>query len=888
MRAAPLDVARRTAPWLWGALVAAWVCDVFFRLAPGEMPYNHETYGYVHRIVEFQDLLRAGYLFPHWAVDFRGGLGSPYFGYYQPGFFYLASLFAFVLPMPAALATTLWSLTLAGYGGVLALVRARFGVVAGMFAGTAFLLAPYVHTELTWRGDFSEAMGMMLLPATMHWLTAWLDGGGRGYWRALAAGAAGSIVSHPVAGLFGYGALVVVTACWVAMGCDRRRAAAALGALGVGVGLAAFYLVPIALDWHLVQGDLLTKHLSEQPLQFVELRELFAPRARSSRWPVPVALGLPAMLLAALAVATAAWRWQRRTPAQRRFVVAMLVLASGTVWLLHPSSRVLWEAVPLLRMAQFPWRALFVLTPVLAIVGGCLVEGRRTLAAIGLVLYAASTYAYGPAPVRHWWPHPADARAIASGFVAPDAANEWLPKGAMLMKGPTLRTAPTCAGICRVEDFERTTARLQARITTAGRAEVVLPHYYFPVGWTATLDGVEVPLERTAEGLMRVVVEKSGRLDVRFGTTPARRLGVTVSAAVLGLLVLGAVMRRRRASRTAAGLLALVVFCTGTIGCRSVTYLARGGLAEARILWRRQPIADLLARSDLDRDLRERLALVLQVRTFAAEGLGLDVGESFTTFADVDGDAVVWVVSAAHRDRLEPYTWWYPVVGRVPYQGYFERAEAEDAARRLAAQGLDVDVRAASAFSTLGWFSDPLLSTTARTAPVALAETVIHELFHATLYVPSAVEFNESAATFVGHRGAMAFFCDGPGRDTARCGESQARWRRVRAHARLLERYVRRVRALYAANLPEPARERVRARLAEHAARAVRRRGLGAPDELSPPNNARLLAMLAYETDLAAFERLAPAAATLPTAIERIVGAARGARDPFAAVCALD
>ncbi len=334
--------------------------------------------------------------------------------------------------------------------------------------------------------------------------------------------------------------------------------------------------------------------------------------------------------------------------------------------------------------------------------------------------------------------------------------------------------------------------------------------------------------------------------------------------------------------------LALVVLCAATIGCRSVAYLARGGFAEARLLWRREPIAGILARPDVAPDLRERLQLVLDARTFADETLGLRTGESFTSFADVDGEAVVWVVSAAYRDRLEAYRWWYPIVGYVPYHGHFERDDAEREARALAERGFDVDVRPASAFSTLGWFADPLLSTTVRAAPVVLTETVLHELFHATLYVPSAIEFNESAATFVGHRGAMAFFCRAPGRDAARCEESRTRWRRVQMHARLLERYVRRLRTLYASALPAAERERMRARLAERAARVVRRRGLGSADEIFPPNNARLLAMLAYETDLMTFDRLAPTADALPAAIERIVAAARGHGDPFAAVRALE
>ena len=109
-----------------------------------------------------------------------------------------------------------------------------------------------------------------------------------------------------------------------------------------------------------------------------------------------------------------------------------------------------------------------------------------------------------------------------------------------------------------------------------------------------------------------------------------------------------------------------------------------------------------------------------------------------------------------------------------------------------------------------------------------------------------------------------------------------------RAHGRFLARYVLRLRGLYAQQLPPAVRDAWRVRLAARAARAIRARGLGTGDDLSPPNNARLLSMVAYETDLSAFERLAPTDGALPSAIERIVGAARGASDPFAAVRALE
>ena len=336
--------------------------------------------------------------------------------------------------------------------------------------------------------------------------------------------------------------------------------------------------------------------------------------------------------------------------------------------------------------------------------------------------------------------------------------------------------------------------------------------------------------------------------------------------------------------RRAAVALALAAAAAGCAAFEGAGYIARAGWSEARILLRREPIAVLLERPDVDPALRERLALVLAVREFAADRLGLRVGDSYTTYAQVDHDATVHVLSAARRDRLEAHAWWYPVVGRLPYRGFFDRGAAERAGRRLEARGLDVDVRPAVAFSTLGWFADPLLSTAATGPPVEVAETVIHELFHSTLYVPGAAAFNESAATFVGHRGTIAFFCEG-GAD-ARCAEAIRRWRATRARGAVLARLARGLDTLYAAAPPEGARERGRAWLARAAARTLERQGLGAGG-LVPPNNARLLGQLLYLRDLDAFERLAPDDTALGTAVASVIDAARGARDPFASVRAL-
>jgi len=149
---------------------------------------------------------------------------------------------------------------------------------------------------------------------------------------------------------------------------------------------------------------------------------------------------------------------------------------------------------------------------------------------------------------------------------------------------------------------------------------------------------------------------------------------------------------------------------------------------------------------------------VLDAREFARDSVGLRVKESFTQFTQLERDTLVLVLSGAHRDRLATYSWWFPVVGRVPYKGYFDYDRARAAARRLRDRGYDVSLRPAAAFSTLGWFNDPLLSTTLALDSVNLANTVIHEVTHSTFYAPGEAVFNESFANFVGARGAEWFF----------------------------------------------------------------------------------------------------------------------------------
>jgi len=198
---------------------------------------------------------------------------------------------------------------------------------------------------------------------------------------------------------------------------------------------------------------------------------------------------------------------------------------------------------------------------------------------------------------------------------------------------------------------------------------------------------------------------------------------------------------RRRAGRALGAAAALAAFyLAGTADGR---WLARAAWEEGRILARRRPIAELAAAgSGVDERTRGKLQLVLGAREFAAESLGLRAGRSFTQYADIGRDTLLLLLTGARRDTLAPVTWWFPVVGRVPYKGFFDWAAARAAADGLRRDDRDAYLRPAGAFSTLGWFDDPLLNTTLAQDSVDLANTVVHEITHNEFYAPGQAAFS--------------------------------------------------------------------------------------------------------------------------------------------------
>lgn len=209
------------------------------------------------------------------------------------------------------------------------------------------------------------------------------------------------------------------------------------------------------------------------------------------------------------------------------------------------------------------------------------------------------------------------------------------------------------------------------------------------------------------------------------------------------------------------------VFAVLISGC-APGYVVRAAYEQSKILLARRPIEEVIQDPTISKEDSEKLSLVVQARSFASE-IGLNPGGSFTQYADVGKDTFAWVVMASRRDSFVLHTWWFPIVGTVPYKGFFDKEDAQSQARRLESEGYESSVRGTDAFSTLGWFNDPVLSTTLKNSSVRIVNTIIHESVHSTVWIQDHVAFNESLANFVGSRAAVDFFrARGDGdRDTA-------------------------------------------------------------------------------------------------------------------------
>ncbi|MBL9171117.1 MAG: aminopeptidase [Verrucomicrobiales bacterium] len=199
--------------------------------------------------------------------------------------------------------------------------------------------------------------------------------------------------------------------------------------------------------------------------------------------------------------------------------------------------------------------------------------------------------------------------------------------------------------------------------------------------------------------------------------------------------------------------LSMLVALSGT-GCSTSSYYLQAVRGHLEIVSRQRPMAQVMADPRTSAAVSNKLRLVLELREFAAQELGLPVDGHYRRYADLGRRFVVWNVHAAPEFSLEAKAWWYPLVGRLKYRGFFSESSAHQLAQRLSEQGQEVYVGGVEAYSTLGWFRDPVLNTFLHHPPEHLAELLFHELAHQKLFVSGDTDFNEAFATTVGQEAA--------------------------------------------------------------------------------------------------------------------------------------
>jgi predicted aminopeptidase len=178
---------------------------------------------------------------------------------------------------------------------------------------------------------------------------------------------------------------------------------------------------------------------------------------------------------------------------------------------------------------------------------------------------------------------------------------------------------------------------------------------------------------------------------------------------------------------------------------------------QFKVMWNTRPIAEVLADPQFADSLKSTLAMVAEIKKFAVDTLGLKSSDNYTTVYDQQGKEILWVVTGCDPYKFEPLIWSFPLIGSFTYKGFFDQQKAVELAKKLKAEGLDVEMRSVSGWSTLGWFKDPILSNMLADGPGELANTIIHELTHGAIFIPDSMTFNENLATFIGTKGAGNF-----------------------------------------------------------------------------------------------------------------------------------
>ena len=203
------------------------------------------------------------------------------------------------------------------------------------------------------------------------------------------------------------------------------------------------------------------------------------------------------------------------------------------------------------------------------------------------------------------------------------------------------------------------------------------------------------------------------------------------------------------------GLWFFLAFCSWNYDTAIYVFFQVKG--QLHILANTQSIEEFKAEKKLTEKQKQNLELIRKIKTYSVDSLEYIPTNNFTTVYDQGESPLLWVISASDRYKIEAFYWRLPIVGLVSYKGFFDKRKAEAEKNRMISMGYDVDLRPVSAWSTLGWLSDPVLSGMLNKSKGSLCNLIFHELFHATYFAKSSVDFNENLASFIAHKATLRF-----------------------------------------------------------------------------------------------------------------------------------
>jgi predicted aminopeptidase len=302
---------------------------------------------------------------------------------------------------------------------------------------------------------------------------------------------------------------------------------------------------------------------------------------------------------------------------------------------------------------------------------------------------------------------------------------------------------------------------------------------------------------------------------------------------------------------------ALLAACLGLQGC----YVSQAARGQMQILNAREPISRVLEDPAAPADLKQRLESVREAREFASRELGLPNNKSYTSYADLKREYVVWSVVATPEFSVEPREWCFPFVGCVQYRGYFSERKAEEFAARLRRAGFEAIVNGVPAYSTLGKFNDPILSTMMSYGDDELASIMFHELSHQLVYIADDTSFNEAFAVTVEQEG-LARWLKSHGREQELARHLQRREREAQG-MRIVSTYRGRLASLYASGVDAEEMRRRKAglfaALVEELRALAARHGVKsnlAEELAAAPSNARIASLATYYDCVPGFQRV--------------------------------